>query len=219
MEGIHLPAMNEEEFVSVRQILSICKGILWVMPDLITNPGCAMMIGLLRTVRWERDIDDANLVSLSISDPTLSLGEITQAVSALYQQQFQQELLPEKANGEYMFKDKTYFTARLVESHNANEFLETRFSRPKPSMQPLSTAGRPVKLATAAPGLLDKLEWVTDPDYDQALGSTEVEIDIKAVGLNFRDLMIAMGEHMAYSMGNEAAGKRIYPVFDPANLK
>ncbi|KEF55685.1 uncharacterized protein A1O9_08435 [Exophiala aquamarina CBS 119918] len=206
IERTIMSTMTEEEFVNVRQMLSRCRGLLWITPDLIANPGCAMMIGLLRTVRWERDIDDANLISLSISDPTLTPGEISEAVCTLYQDQFQRELPPEKANGEYMFKDMIYFTSRLVESYEANEFLETTFSRPKPSMQSLSTARRPIKLATAAPGLLDKLEWVTDPDYNQELGSTEVEIEIKAVGLNFRDLMIAMGEHMAYSMGNEAAG-------------
>ena len=48
---------------------------------------------------------------------------------------------------------------------------------------------------------------MTDESYNEPLGETEVEIEIKAVGLNFRDLMIAMGEHMAFSIGSEGAGE------------
>jgi SAM-dependent methyltransferase len=210
-----LQTLSEEEFHNIRRMLSICKGLLWVMPDIISHPECAMVVGLLRTVRWERDLDEANLATLSISDSSLSPARLSQAIGTLYKQQFDGTLPPEKINGEYMLKDGVFLTSRLVNGKGADEYLASKSSRPRPVLQALQDAGRPIKLATAAPGLLDKLEWVTDPVYDEPLDDTQVEIDIKAVALNFRDLMIAMGEHMAYSMGNEAAGKAESPRSPP----
>lgn len=65
-------------------------------------------------------------------------------------------------NGEYLLKDGIFMTSRLVDAESANTYLASKFTRQNPEMQQLQSAGRPIKLATAAPGLLDKLEWVTD---------------------------------------------------------
>ncbi|KAE8401952.1 putative polyketide synthase [Aspergillus pseudonomiae] len=47
------------------------------------------------------------------------------------------------------------------------------------------------KLSMSIPGLLDTLEWL-DSSYG-SLGQDDVEVDIEYIGLNFRDIMIAMG--------------------------
>lgn len=109
-------------------------------------------------------------------------------------------------NGEYMLQDGRLLTSRLREAPRADEYLKSTLYRSEAVPTLAKDAGRPIKLTTTVPGLLEKLEWVTDETYYEPLSETEVEIEIKAVGLNFRDLMIAMGEHTAYSMGSEAAG-------------
>lgn len=209
LERAVLPDTTPEEFANVQQMLCTCKGLLWVTPDLFARPEFGMVVGLLRTVRWERDIDDANLVTLSLCGSQLSESKIATAIATLFRQQFDGRLAPENINGEFLFRDGTFWTSRLVEAKGANEALVNAFSQPKPTLQPWSEAKRPVKLVTAAPGMLDKLEWVTDETFDQPLGEYEVEIEVKAVGLNFRDLMIAMGEHMAFGMGSEGAGRSL----------
>ena len=140
---------------------------------MVERPEFAMITGLLRTVRWERDIDDANLVTLSICGSSNSPAYISQCIVTLFKQQFDGKLLSKKYNGEYLLKDDVFFTCRLVEGREADDYLSSKFSRQKPILQPLEDAGRPIKLATAAPGLLDKLEWVTDPIYDEPLRETE----------------------------------------------
>ncbi|KAL3480474.1 putative polyketide synthase [Aspergillus californicus] len=47
------------------------------------------------------------------------------------------------------------------------------------------------KLEVGAYGLVDTLQWVQA--REQTLGADDVEIDVHYVGLNFRDLMVAMG--------------------------
>ena len=202
-----LPNTSAEDFRSIQQMLCTCKSLLWVTPDMFAQPEFAMIVGLLRTVRGERDLDDANFVTLSICGSRVSEDNMAKAIATLYRQQFDGSLPRENINGEFLLRDGIFLTSRLVEARGANEALMSPFSQPKPTLQPWSAAQRPVKLATAAPGLLDKLEWVTDEVYDQPLGEYELEVEVKAVGLNFRDLMIAMGEHMAFGMGSEGAGK------------
>ena len=208
-----LESPREDEYILIRQLLSTCGAMIWVTGDTLRYPQFNMITGLIRTVRWERDVDEANLVTFSVCQPRPSTKGIVEAISKLYEQQFIEYFPPDKINGEYMLNDGVILTARLVDSDVGNTYLASKFLRPTPVMQALGNADRPIKLTTASPGLLDKLEFVTDPVHDEPLTETQVEIEIKAVGLNFRDLMIAMGEHMAYSLGSEAAGKRTLLLF------
>ncbi|OCL09857.1 hypothetical protein AOQ84DRAFT_403376 [Glonium stellatum] len=68
------------------------------------------------------------------------------------------------------------------------------------------SATRPLVLDITSPGLLNSLNFATDPVWYRPLAARDVEVEIKAVGLNFRDVLIAMGEHVAACLGNEAAG-------------
>lgn len=55
-------------------------------------------------------------------------------------------------------------------------------------------------------GRLNTLQWVPRPE--RQLGNNEVELDTKAVGLNFKDILVAMGviDAVTVSFGLEAIG-------------
>lgn len=201
-----LSQLSEEEYLNIRHLLNTAAGILWVTGDFEQQPALGMIHGLMRTIRWERDADDANLISLSIADPRPEIPDMARQILRVFESQFVESDSGSRRNAEYFLKDGAILTSRLIDSELSNEFLSSKFSRPTPKMTPLGQAGRPLKLSTSAPGMLDKLEFVTDDSYYEPLEEHQVEIEIKAVGLNFRDVMIAMGEHNAYSLGNEAAG-------------
>lgn len=202
-----LAAPSKDEFENIRQLIATCGAMLWVTGNTTNNPNLNLVTGLTRTVRWERDVDEANLVLLSIEDSDLAQEPLLSAITRLFKQQFVDHLPVEKINGEYTLLPSGGFAShRLVDADSANDYLTTRMTNPQAEMKPLGEAGRPVKLATASPGQLNMLQFVTDEVYSTPLKPTQVEVDIRAVGMNFRDLMIAMGEHMAYSIGGEAAG-------------
>lgn len=196
---------NEQEYLEIRHLLSTAAGVLWVTGDIHANPTSGMILGMMRSIRWERDIDGANLIPLSVSKPEPALGDLVKHIRQILDHQFLWDH-PSTKNAEYLLKDGVFQTSRLIESKPPNDYLNSKFLKPAPELKPLGEAGRPVKLSTSAPGMLNKLEFVTDTVYYEPLADNLVEIEIKAVGLNFRDVMIAMGEHMAYSLGNEAAG-------------
>ena len=200
-----LANLSEDEYLNIRHLLSMTSGLLWITGDMIQSPEFGMISGMMRSIRWERDIDEANLIPFSIAEPRPSVETIVSKAVRIFDYQFRQEK-PRTMNGEYILQDDTLLTNRLIEAPVPNDFLNAKFIKPQPQMIPLKDAGRPLKLSTSSPGMLNKLEFVTDTVYYEPLDPNLVEIEIKAVGLNFRDVMIAMGEHMAYSLGNEAAG-------------
>jgi NADPH:quinone reductase-like Zn-dependent oxidoreductase len=55
-------------------------------------------------------------------------------------------------------------------------------------------------------GTLDTLQFVEDPVYSHNLGTEEVEIEAKAWGVNFRDILIALGRIDEKDFGYDTAG-------------
>ncbi|MEV6929978.1 SDR family NAD(P)-dependent oxidoreductase [Dactylosporangium sp. NPDC051485] len=63
------------------------------------------------------------------------------------------------------------------------------------------------RLDRAADGSLDGLGLVPAPEADAALGAGRVRVDVHAAGLNFRDVLIALGMYPGEAwLGSEAAG-------------
>ena len=83
-------------------------------------------------------------------------------------------------------RDGVIYTNRLRDSDLSNDYLNSKLIRPAPRLTPLGEAGRPVKLSTSAPGMLNKIEFVTDTVYNEPMEDHLVEIEVKAVGLNFQ---------------------------------
>jgi NADPH:quinone reductase-like Zn-dependent oxidoreductase len=64
----------------------------------------------------------------------------------------------------------------------------------------------PLKLDIERPGLLDTLHFVEEKGILEPLDPTEVEIDVKAVGLNSFDTLYIMGRSKRNLLGAECSG-------------
>ncbi|MGH8290027.1 MAG: SDR family NAD(P)-dependent oxidoreductase [Steroidobacteraceae bacterium] len=102
--------------------------------------------------------------------------------------------------------DAARLARELLEPDEEDEILLTTAGRYAVRLQPLaelpppaSTSDLPpvpARLDFPVPGSFRHLEWREDERYlaaEPALGEGEVEIDVRAAGLNFRDVMYAMG--------------------------
>ncbi|WP_372471947.1 SDR family NAD(P)-dependent oxidoreductase [Streptomyces albireticuli] len=87
------------------------------------------------------------------------------------------------------------------------EALVARLTRPAPGGTLVPPADGPWRLDVTAPGTLENLALVpAEPDPD-ALGPLDVRVDVRAAGLNFRDVLIALGMYPGEArMGGEGAG-------------
>ena len=65
---------------------------------------------------------------------------------------------------------------------------------PKTELQPFFQHHRPLRLEIETPGLLDSIRFVEDETPQKSLGSDELRKDLRASGVNFRDVMISLGQ-------------------------
>ena len=74
-------------------------------------------------------------------------------------------------------------------------------SEPVPVVEPFHQAHRPLRLSIRTPGLLDTLVFNDDPNAAYDLHADCLEVEPKGFGLNFRDVLIAMGQIDGRYMG------------------
>ncbi|EAS31990.3 iterative type I polyketide synthase [Coccidioides immitis RS] len=198
--------LSEEEFKRVQCFLSSCRKLLWITGDSRVEPAFNMINGMLRTIRWERDAESLDFTTLATADfGSTPNKQLVHAISKVFRFHFVSGQT-DHANSEYLMRNKLVYTNRIVDYPTATNFLASQSSTPAPEMTAWKDVGRPVKLQNPAPGLLNKLQWVTDTSLSQSLEENEVEIEIRAVGLNFVDLLTVMGELPWDVVGREAAG-------------
>jgi NADPH:quinone reductase-like Zn-dependent oxidoreductase/NAD(P)-dependent dehydrogenase (short-subunit alcohol dehydrogenase family) len=106
-----------------------------------------------------------------------------------------------------MERDGQFFIPRYIPENSMNDSL-ARGSQMDvaPRTASLVQACRPLKLTISQPGRLDTLQFIDDNSASEPLREDEVEVEVQACGLNFLDVMVAMGEIPRSSFGVEAAG-------------
>lgn len=204
--------LSAAEFELLRQLVTTAGGLLWLTSDPYDKPDMALITGLMRTLRWERDLDGSDLVTLGL--PSTSCEVMAAHVTTVYAHHFVSRSTCRDRHAEYLVSagaaDKRLGfiqTNRLVAAPRVNDFIAQRTAVLAPAPQLLGAdPSRSLMLSTSAPGRLDKLHFVDWPAYQEPLPADQIEVEIKATGLNFRDVMVAMGEVAAATFGHEGAG-------------
>ncbi|PYI35482.1 iterative type I polyketide synthase [Aspergillus indologenus CBS 114.80] len=206
---LHCPLlydMDEANFDRVKHLFTTCDRIQWVTG--MEDPRQTMAVGLIRTVRIERASDNLNLVTVAVEFATSSAEDVVNGVARIFSHQY----LHDKCTGsyhhnaEYRLHGAQIQTARIVENAEATHSINIQWKDPEIEFTEWNSLQQPVKSQIRRPGALDSLHWVSDTDVSCPLGPTEVEVRVCAVGLNFRDLLVVMGELPEVIIGVEAAG-------------
>jgi hypothetical protein len=196
----NLSEINENEFDSIKDLLLNSSWLVWVSGDEVENLALAMVTGLIRTVRWERDFDAPNLVLHGVDNPPPESKVLAEKIGD-YCKHYSKE-----RNEEFLIKNNEFWAPRVRESALMTRYLDIKAGRNTPSLQALG-AKRALHLTTQCPGMLNKLVFEDDPTRHTPLADTDVEVKIEAAGVNFKDVVIAMGQLAENSMGLEAAGE------------
>lgn len=204
-------SFSEAEFGLLRQVLTTAGGLLWLTLDPHENPHMALIAGLLRTVRWERDLDGSDLLLLHL--PSAEAALVASSVVKIFKHHFSGAALSPDRHADYLVSavggpgGGFVQTARIVAAPPVNDFIAQRTTVLQPQLQALGAdPERSLKLHTSGPGRLDKLHFIDWPGAQEPLPANEVQVDVKAAGLNFRDVMVAMGELVNNILGYEGAG-------------
>jgi NADPH:quinone reductase-like Zn-dependent oxidoreductase len=201
------PDISSEDFEAVKHLILNFDSTLWVTRGAkmeTTCPEANMIAGLGRTIRGERpttqlftlDLDPAQAINSKSSETAIFkiLRTSTEGKTA------------DIPDWEYSVRDDKICIQRLDPDVVLDDILAASTSDPLPIMLPFKQPGRALALSIRSPGMLDTFEFIDDEKYAEALADDEVEIEVKATGMNFHDLMVALGQIFDTGLGVECSG-------------
>lgn len=170
------------------------------------KPAYRLIDGLSRTLNSETDSEALSILTLSHhSSMSDRLEKIFSVIRKL------QSAADETVDTEWVEKDDCLCIPRMVQSASLSEAFVSRVT-PRQEHQRAwhdstqSDGGVPLKLMLGTPGLLNTMKFVEDRAPSAPLAADEVEIKVHAVGLNYRDVLIALGRLQNAHIGCECAG-------------
>ncbi|PWY79152.1 polyketide synthase [Aspergillus heteromorphus CBS 117.55] len=213
-----LHGLDEAGLDGVRAMAIHSRDLLWVTSGGAVDcerPEMGLAPGFVRTLRHE--YIGRKFVTLDL-DPTAdlwadaSVETIARVVTASFGVP---QPAPTQASAEeleYAERGGSILVARMYRDGARNRAINpTAVDWASPEsipVEPLFQADRPLALRVGMPGLLDTIAF--DDDVDAPDGTRFppdlIEIEPRAYGVNFRDVMVAMGQLEERVMGLDAAG-------------
>ncbi|KOS17128.1 Lovastatin nonaketide synthase [Escovopsis weberi] len=202
------PGISGETFNAIKGYLVSHKAsVFWMMPASqvgdVRDPGAAMMLGLARVARNELSIP---LLTVEVDESTTSNTAAASAMVKILSRARSKSLAQHDLmdlDKEYALVDGEILVPRLHWQTAPRAFQSTALISHNGDSN-LKTVRR---LALSTPGLLHTMTWA------QCVGSGspaegEVLVETRAFGLNFRDLLLALGvlNTSTDDMGFEGSG-------------
>lgn len=206
IEKALLSTLRANEFEALQNMLTKVQGALWTVRgayENATSPEMNMVAGLSRTIRSETLLPFATL-DLDGRSP-LDADSVSDAILKVFQAVFSKDA-SSNVEMEYSQRGGKFFTPRIINDAEMNAIVhrETQPAALRPT--PFSQGGRSLKLKIGNVGALETLHFVDDESKDLPLDADHIEVQVKAVGLNHRDLTAAHGKLATDDFGVEASG-------------
>ncbi|CZR50438.1 related to polyketide synthase [Phialocephala subalpina] len=185
-------SLSSAQFTALQNMLTSVEGVLWVVRGAYlssSNPNANMITGLSRSIRSESLLKFATL-DLD-SEPVLCVQSTVENILTVLKATFGPTA---EANCELEFSERkgALFTPRITNDVEMNEAVhkDAKSFVLEPTI--FVQKDRPLQMALGRPGSLDSLHFV-DQLVEDILPADEIEVEVKAIGMNSRDLQAAMG--------------------------
>ncbi|KAL1954584.1 hypothetical protein VTO42DRAFT_919 [Malbranchea cinnamomea] len=200
-----LHGMSAETFERLKEFLITCTSVLWVTTGayhIARRPEYAICQGLLRTVRSEL----AKAAATLDLDPESQLETPDRAkliIAALEASLFTSE---DGSPVEYEFAEEhgKLMVPRLVEQKDMNLAVFHATQPSVPYLQNFQHPSRRLKISVGTYGALDSLYWKDETELP--LADNEIEIKVAFTGMNFKDVVVTMGQVASPYIGCECSG-------------
>lgn len=188
-----LSKLKEEEFFAFQKPFTSAQGIIWTTGN-SSNPELSMIHGLARVVRTENL--GLKFVTIGLETPG---KDCTRKIAQVFEKTIANSI--DDYEPEYTEEQGILHIKRLIESDINNE-VHTKIGSHQSKVQEFS-ASPPLSLVVESFGLLDSMRFHEDKEYSEPLAPFEVEIEVKAMGL---DDLTTSGRVDQDSLGGECAG-------------
>ncbi|KAH7398011.1 putative polyketide synthase [Cadophora sp. MPI-SDFR-AT-0126] len=200
---------NAAKFEALKSNFLRSAGVLWVTRGAMlesNSPDSSLVTGMTRTIRTEKG--DTMLVNLDLGlEKTHSADQDARAIVSIWKNNFYVGSAENiDLDVEYAVRDETILIPRVVEDADLTNLVVTSLGKSVPEEQPFFQEIRYLRAEIKTPGFLDSLQFVDDERISGDLQDDHVQIDVKAAGLNFRDVMSASGQIDPYPLGCECSG-------------
>ncbi|KAL1881223.1 Type I Iterative PKS [Diaporthe australafricana] len=213
--------LDNEALGAVKALATNCKGLLWVTRGGAVEcqrPELGLAPGFLRSLRNEYVGRRYSTLDLDPDAPIWSGASpavIARVLHASFGTEDSHQLLlgsSEAPPPDFEFAERG---GAIMVPRFFKDLARNKIASPEPAdhsapgsipMAPIHQPGRTLTLQVGIPGLLDTLAFGESPAGAALLLPHEVEIRPVAYGVNFRDVMVAMGQLNERVMGLELAG-------------
>ncbi|KAJ5293199.1 uncharacterized protein N7443_009152, partial [Penicillium atrosanguineum] len=198
-----LTDIQKELFEQIQSLLSSTLRGLWITQGggiLPTKPHFRLAEGLLRVLMEEDGRRKLHILSLESVE---GLTEDPQRIGKLIQ--FLISGAAKDADTEYLEQGGILHISRVVTPSQLNEVMSQKASKQQQKVQNFDCQ-IPLQLDATSPGLISGFNFIEDFPAHKPLKVNEIEVKVKCAGVNFRDVLIAVGQLKASHTGSECSG-------------
>jgi NADPH:quinone reductase-like Zn-dependent oxidoreductase len=207
LESPILRNLSPDAFQATKRIFLQSAGVLWVSQGGLIRceyPDMNLVTGIARTIRAEKG--DTMLVTLDL-DMQTPKSTVADIIFAVFKKNFADGRMEiPNLDTEYAITNGLVMIPRILEDKALTSFVSSKIGPPVPQDQLFFQKGRPLRAEIKTPGFLDSLQFVDDTRVSGLLAHDHVEVEVKAAGINFRDVMSASGQIDPYPLGCECSG-------------
>lgn len=196
----------DKEFDPVKRLLLSSKSLLWLTSGATMespSPEGNMIAGLGRTIRGE--VPGIQLTTLDVEPSTFTSPEAISAVKTILRSGTD-AVNASRSDWEYALRGGLIHSIRLYPHQKTHEVFEIATMEQLPTMQPFKQPDQALALKIRLPGMLDTFQWGEDEEWSKPMGDLDVEISVQAVGMNFHDLMVSLGQMADFDLGLDCSG-------------
>jgi NADPH:quinone reductase-like Zn-dependent oxidoreductase len=186
-----LSTIGDGHWAALQALSTLRNRILWVTEGSqfeVTKPENAMIHGLVRTIR-----DEDPSINFTTLDVENSLGEHTIPTIHILLESLQTSTFKKSADYEFAERHGIIYISRVFPDYPMNKFTKEERYGAELVTQSLHDTDSRIRLICERVGSVDSLKFTEVGSKELYLRDNEIEIEIAAAGLNFKDIAISTG--------------------------
>ena len=205
LEQPFLQHLEETSYVALKSTLITARNVLWITAGgglSRGDPGFGIIDGFARALRLE--MNNLKLITLALEGNQGGQDRYVEAIIRVTNQSFA-ESCGDNYEREYIDIGGMLHLKRIVEANYLKSSMAEKLASRTSTVQRLGSAGL-LELNILTTGQLETLGYVPEERAQEELQANEVEVQVKAIGLNSMDYLVAEGIESKTGFGSECAG-------------